>query len=329
MTKQIQEKTRIAFIIPPPLETQFKFVSYQQPINLAYLAASVRRSGNEPVIWDYGAGGFAESYFLRKVADFKPHAIGIHCKTFNIIQGNQLAGIIKKHFPGIFIIVGGPHSSAMPEDTLKEFANFDMVVVGEGDITITEICEKLKSSNFPDGIKGTVSRENSKISANPPRELVSDLDSLEYPARDLFDKELYKKFHCTRGLPYYNLCATEMFTSRGCPGKCIFCAVNVSYGNCVRFRSVDNCLGEVEECLHRYKYDHLVIQDDAFTLKKQRVYEFLDGFRKLGLKSWSCDTRVDTVDEELIKAMVASGCKKISFGVESGSEKILKLIKRI
>ncbi len=328
MTGQKNEKMRIAFVIPPPSQTQFKFASYQQPINLAYLAASVRKAGAEPVIWDYGAGGFTEEGFLRKLAEFSPRIIGIHCKTFNIMQGDYLAGIVKKHSPEIMTIVGGPHSSALPKDTLDEFANFDIAVVGEGDITIAEICENIAAGRSLDGAKGLALRKKSGTVINPPRELAPNLDILDYPARDLLEKELYNKFHCTRGLPYFDLSPTEIFTSRGCPGKCIFCAVNVSYGNCVRFRSVDNCLGEIEECIRRYKYDHIVIQDDAFTLKKQRVYEFLEGFRKLGLKSWSCDTRVDTVDAELLKAMVASGCRKISFGVESGSERILKLIRK-
>jgi len=319
---------RIAFVIPPSEALKLKFVSYQQPINLAYLAASARSAGAVPAIWDYGMEGFTEQDFLRKIKEFDPAIIGIHCKTFNILQGNYLAGIVKKNFPGIVTIVGGPHSSAMPSQTLDEFNNFDIVAAGEADETIRELCGSLASGTSIDDVKGLYIRKGSGIKITLARPLIRDLDSLEYPARDLFNKEMYGKFQCTRGLPYFNINATEIFTSRGCPGKCIFCAVNISYGNCVRFRSVANCLGEIEECIGRFGYNHIVIQDDSFTLKKERVREFLAGFRKLGLKSWSCDTRVDTVDEELLREMASSGCRKISFGVESGSEKVLKLIKK-
>lgn len=323
-----RERTRIAFVIPPSEAAQFKFVSYQQPINLAYLASSARSAGAEPAIWDYGIGPFEEEAFLHKVKEFNPRIIGIHCKTFNIAQGDYIAGIVKKHLPDIMTIVGGPHSSALPKETLDEFKNFDLVVIGEGDITISEICKNAAANRPVDEIPGLAMRKNSVSAVNAPRGLVKEIDALAYPARDLFSRQLYGRSHCTRGLPYSGLTATEIFTSRGCPGKCIFCAVNVSYGNCVRFRSAGNCLGEIEECLNRYKYSHIIIQDDAFTLKKQRVYEFLEGFRRLGLRSWSCDTRVDTVDADLLKEMAASGCKKVSFGVESGSERILGLIKK-
>ena len=87
-------------------------------------------------------------------------------------------------------------------------------------------------------------------------------------------------------------------------------------------------LGEVEECILRFKYNHIIIQDDTFTLNKTRVNGILKGFRKIGLRSWSCDSRVDTVSEEMLREMASSGCKKISFGVESGSDRILKLIKK-
>jgi anaerobic magnesium-protoporphyrin IX monomethyl ester cyclase len=322
------DNNKIIFIIPPSDSLMLKFVSYQQPINLAYLAAAVIKAGFSAEIWDYSIEGFVENDFLNKINESNLLAIGIHCKTFNITQGNHLAGIIKKHFPGIVTIVGGPHSSALPIDTLKEFPHFDIVVIGEGEVTIVELCRAISSGNDLNKVDGLAFREDGTDICTRKRQLIKNLDEIEYPARHLLPKFPHNMRHSTRGISPLNHNVTEIFTSRGCPGKCIFCAVNVSYGNCVRLRNVDNVLGEVEECISRYNYNHIIIQDDTFTLNKKRVSGILDGFRRLGLKSWSCDSRIDTIDEEMLKEMAASGCKKISFGVESGSDRILKLINK-
>lgn len=322
------DNKKIVFIIPPSKALILKFVSYQQPINLAYLAAAVIRAGFIAEIWDYGIEEFVESDFINRIRECNPFAIGIHCKTFNIIQGHYLAGIVKKHLPRIKTIVGGPHSSALPAETLKEFPYFDIAVVGEGEATIVDLCREISDGNSLKNVKGITFREGGAITFTGKRELIKNLDEIEYPARYLLSKNLYNKYHSTRGISPLDHNVTEIFTSRGCPGKCIFCAVNISYGDCVRFRTVGNVLGEVEECISRFKYDHIIVQDDSFTLNKTRVSGILDGFKRLGLKSWSCDSRVDTVNEAILKEMALSGCKKISFGVESGSERILKLIKK-
>lgn len=322
------DNKKIIFIIPPSKALILKFVSYQQPINLAYLAAAVIKAGFSAEIWDYGIEEFIENDFINRIKECNPYAIGVHCKTFNIIQGNYLAGIVKEHFPEIKTIMGGPHSSALPIETLKEFPYFDIAVVGEGEATIVDLCREITNGNNLKNVKGIAFREGNNVVSTEKRELIRNLDEIEYPARYLLSKNLYNKHHSTRGISPLNHNVTEIFTSRGCPGKCIFCAVNISYGNQVRFRTVDNALGEVEECISRYNYNHIIIQDDTFTLNKTRVSGILDGLRRLGLRSWSCDSRVDTVNEEMLKEMASSGCKKISFGVESGSEKILKLIKK-
>lgn len=328
MTTQHQRQNQKILLIIPPSKAALNFVTYQQPINLAYLAAAAIKEGFTAEIWDYSINEFSENTFIKNIEGSNPAAIGIHCKTFNISAGNYLSGIVKKHFPHILTIVGGPHSTALPVETLEEFPDFDMVVVGEGESTIAQLCREILSSKDWRNVNGLAFRQDGRIICTPGRELVKNPDDIDYPARHLLLKDSYDNRHATRGISPSNHRTTEIFTSRGCPGKCIFCAANVAYGDCVRFRTAQNVLGEVEECIARYKYDHIIIQDDTFTLYKNRVSEILNGFRKLGLKSWSCDSRVDTVSREMLREMAGSGCKKISFGVESGSEKILNLIKK-
>jgi len=158
-----------------------------------------------------------------------------------------------------------------------------------------------------------------------PRPLISPLDELPFPARELLDRERYAKVQHSRGISEEYGPQTEIFTSRGCPGRCIFCAVNVNYGSRVRFRSVENVLAEVEECRGRFGIRHFIIQDDTFNLRESRVADLMRGFRALGVPSFSCDARVDTVSRDMLEEMARSGCRKISFGVESGSPRILAL----
>ena len=177
-----------------------KFVSYQQPINLAYLAAAAIGAGFNAEIWDYGIGKFIEKDFVDRVSEYNPSIIGIHCKTFNIMQGHRLAGVVKRYFSGIKIVIGGPHSSALPLETLDEFPNFDIVVVGEGEVTIAELCREISSENNLRNIKGLAFRENETAIFNGTRELIQNLDAVEYPARHLLQKNLYNRRHPTRGI---------------------------------------------------------------------------------------------------------------------------------
>ena len=270
------------FIIPPSEALKLRFVSYQQPINLGYLAAAVIGAGFEAEIWDYGMEEFGERRFVERIRSADPQVVGFHCKTFNIIQGHSLALALKKSFPEVITVVGGPHSSAIPIETLNEFRHFDAVAVGEGEETVIEICRKIALGHSIENVKGLAVRKGDAAVLNPGRELIKDLNTLKYPARRLFSKLPYSRYQATRGLSPLNRNATEIFTSRGCPHKCIFCAVNVTYGNSVRFRSVDNVLGEIEVCLNEFKYDHIIFHDDTFTLRRDRTEALIKHILKRG-----------------------------------------------
>jgi len=233
--------------------------------------------------------------------------------TSTVINSNHLATLIKEKFPKILIVVGGPHITALPSISLKEFPCFDIAVIGEGEETMLEICQHRKNNIKFKGIKGIAHRRKNKIIIEKTRPLISNLDILPFPARQLVDMKLYKGF--------------TIMTTRGCPYNCIFCAGHLNYHNRIRFRSSQNVIKEIKECIKKYNAKHFMIMDDTFTLNKKLVYEICDGLKRLNV-SWFCNTRVNTINKELLNKIAESGCTRISFGVESGSSRILKLIKK-
>ncbi len=296
----------------------------QHPINLCWMAAILREQGHEVKIWDYEVKKFSSSGLRKRVLNWGPAMIGITSMTANIHGAARIAGVAKLADPDIVTLVGGPHSSALPERTLNEFPAFDLAVHGEGEGTISEIAARVKEKDGFKGIPGITRRNGEEIKNEGPRELITDMDSLPIPARDLLDLKLYRSAS-TPGLDATLHYGTELFTARGCSYGCIFCAARTIHGSKVRFRSAEHVLEEINECVHKYNYNHFTIEDDTFTLKPERLEKLCEAFARLGV-TWDCDTRVDNVNPDMLKMMAESGCRKVAFGVESGSERILKLI---
>jgi radical SAM superfamily enzyme YgiQ (UPF0313 family) len=320
---------KIALVHPPePIKSIASAVT-QHPINLASLAAWLLRDGHDVRIWDYGVDPYDDEAFLARVAGYAPDLVGFSCMTPLIKNGGRMAARLKERFPGVHTVVGGPHVSAIPEPTLHEFPGFDLGVIGEGEATIAEVAAQLAAKGDVAGVAGTVHRcaPGGAIVVEAPRALIGDLDTLPYPARHLIDFKKYEAYSSSPGVHGKDLRITQMFTSRGCPVKCIFCASHVTHRNKVRFRSAAHVLGEVRECVEKYGIQHFTIDDDTFTYGKKRLLEVCEGLREIGI-AWDCDSRVDSVSPEILRTMAASGCKKIAFGVESGSPRVLELIQK-
>ena len=317
---------KIVLIRPPDPRGEASLLSHTTPINLGYLAAYVIKNGYEAEIWDFESEKFDKQSFIRRVKKAKPTIIGFTCLTPTIINGHKFAKLVKENFPYIVTVTGGHHPSAWPKRTLGDFPNFDIVVISEGEETLLELCKAVEKGKKPKGILGTAYRVNTEIKMEPRRPLIRDLDSLPFPARELFNLDVTRKGHISRGMSN-RLKNTEIYTSRGCPVGCIFCANQVTMNSFTRFRSPENVLAEVKECMEKYHFDHFAIADDTFTLNPKRAAEICRGLQKLGVKSWHCEgTRVSAVSLKLLKLMAKTGCQKIVFGVESGSPRVLKLI---
>ncbi len=316
-------------LIQPPLHKSIdrSYASKQIPINLGYIAASLEKEGANVKAVDFCIDEFVESDFISLLKEFNPVMVGFTGMTSSINFVRDIAKLIKQYDSNLLTVLGGVHISAIPKRTMEEIPHIDLGVVGEGEETIKEIYH-LKAAEKPlEGVKGTVVRVGGKIEINPVRELIKNVNDIPFPARHLFDVKKYNKSHVSRGFSrkYSNI--MELITTRGCPNQCIFCAGHISYGYALRARSYENITEEIDQLIKDYGANHISIQDDTFTLNKELVRR-LCAYLKEKKLSWDCNARVNTVDFELLKLMKASGCKKISFGVESGSPRILKLIKK-
>jgi radical SAM superfamily enzyme YgiQ (UPF0313 family) len=208
---------------------------------------------------------------------------------------------------------------------MNEFG-LDFVVVGEGEHTIVEVCERLQRGESLAGVKGVMYRENGKIIDNGRRELIKDLDTIPFPARHLINMEPYlKPPGIIRGYATKN--QTTIVTSRGCPFKCIYCGSHNIFGRRTRRRSVKNVVDEIEYLQETYGVKAVYYCDDTFTLSPRWVREYCEELKRRKLKiKWACQSRVDQTDRDLMKLMKDTGLVQLDFGVESGSEKILKVL---
>ncbi|MDI6735993.1 MAG: radical SAM protein [bacterium] len=256
----------------------------------------------------------------EKIELFSPDIVGITVMTNKYAVSLKIAKIIKKINKGIKVIVGGHHPTLFHDEFLIN-KNIDFVVRGEGEETFLELIKELESNkNQFTEVDGLSFRQHNNIIHNRNRKLILNLDSLPYPNRELLlDKEDY--------FPKLNF---EIITARGCPFSCAYCGAFNMWGRKIRFRSVQNIIGEMLILCRKYNIDQFLFWDDSFTMDKKRIVEFCNKLRNISdyCLKWSCITRLDLIDEELLQQMRESGCRNIYLGVESGSEEMLKLIKK-
>jgi len=318
---------KIALVrVPSSLGVIRKITHNIHPINIAYIASFLMEKGHIVEIWDFEVEEYSEMLLNQKLKSFNPGIVGISSMTPGIKTGNLIAEQAKKFSKDIQTIVGGIHSTVLPERTLEEFPGFDMAVFGEGELTLLEVCESLTHGKSLKGINGLAFRENNRIVKNSPRGFIDDLDRLPHPARSLLRLDLYQQ-PISPGLSQETSnYSTGVFTSRGCPFSCTFCAAYHSTGKKVRERSLENIESEILQLL-KYKINHIYFFDSTFMIKAERVKGIGKILKKYNM-TWNCEGRVDLVTPSLLEDMKRNGCIKISFGVESGSERILKLINK-
>lgn len=298
------------------------------PLNLAYLTAYLREKIDCQIkILDTETLGLGYQEIKEAIKKENPEVAGFTCPSPTINHVFKMCRIIKEDLGlDCATVVGGTHPTILPKETLQN-PYVDFAVISEGEITFYELVKTIKErrTNF-ENIKGLYYKKDGQTLNTPARELISNLDDIPFPARDLFDLKLYysaptKKLTSEQCSP--------LLTSRGCAYNCIHCVSKSIWRRQVRYRSVENVMAEIEECIDRYNIKEFNILDEHFTINKKRAAEVCQKIidKKLPI-AWICFSRADAMDDELADLMAKAGCKKISIGLESGSQKMLNLMRK-
>ncbi len=322
---------RILLIAPPWLDIygDYKEASklgcISSPLGLAYLGAAIQEEGGEVKVVDMETEGVNLHSLLPLIDEYRPDLIGITATTPVYTNTKDLAGEIKKAHPETPLVLGGVHSTVVGKEALEECEHFDFQVVGEGEETIKEIMAALEAGRSLEGIQGVIYRDNGRIVENPRRPIELEADFLPVPDRNLLPTDKYVHSLPGKGFIRY----ATLFTSRGCPFKCIFCSQHTMHGRRMRWHSLDRVMVELDQIVNGLKVEHIIIMDETLTLDRARTLELCRRIREAGLKfTWEGWTRAETIDEELLTEMKSVGLIRLSFGIESGDPEILKIIKK-
>jgi anaerobic magnesium-protoporphyrin IX monomethyl ester cyclase len=310
---------RIALVIPPP-QKPGPIWCPNLPIGIAYLTAVLEKSGYNVTVIDCPALGIDHENLGAKIATIEPSVVGITSVTPMIQSALLAAHVAKEKCPNAIVILGGPHVTFMDKQILSENSEVDVVVRGEGEQTLLELMRHV--SNFGDlhEIAGITFRNNGRIIRTPNRPFIQNLDELPRPAYEHFPLRKYRLF---------GKAVLPIMTSRGCPFQCSYCVSSRMNGIRFRARSPKNVVDELEWLRDTHGADAFSFYDDAFTLDIARACEICEEIknRNIGLP-WDCQTRVDQITKEVLAKMREANCQLVSFGVESGNQKILNAVKK-
>ncbi len=286
------------------------------PLSLLSMGAVLEKDGFDVQIIDAHLFTMTEDDMARELKKAKADVIGITMMTSTAIAGHRIAQIAKEQDPLVTVVVGGVHPDALPEETLRN-QTIDLVVRGDGEMTMLEICRGNSNSD----ISGISYRDEGQFIHNQARNPV-DLNSLPPYAYHLVPLE---KYYPAAGA-YKKLPAINMLMTRGCPGKCIFCN---SAETLLRNRNAEQVVNEIAHLRDKYGVREIQFYDDTFTVMKANVYRFCDLMveRQLGV-TFSCFARTDCFSPKMASALKKAGCHQVMFGIESGSQPILKTLRK-
>ncbi len=263
------------------------------------------------------------SDFANILSSFSPDVVGISGQTTpSIHEVYQTAKVVKNHDPSILVVVGGAHVTFQDEEVLRDCPEIDVVVRGEGEVTMNVLLEEINGNHSYHGVAGTTTRADGTIIRNPDRPYIHDLDSLPFPAYDLLGLHQY--------FPKGDRFA-PMITSRGCPYQCTFCSSSRITGKRWRGRSPTNVIQELQFLQDRYGVRDITFIDDLFTFDHRRVSDICSMMNKEADNvTWTCSSRADIMSRhpEMANWLKEAGCHTIYIGAESGSQRILNTIKK-
>ena len=292
--------------------TVIENVGFVPPLGLAYIASSLEKNGHEVSILDCEALELLPPEIKRHIERIKPEVVGVSALTTNIRGALEAARLAKQ--AGASVVMGGPHLMVFPYETLT-YDFIDYGIRGEGEIAMVKLLHGIEKGESLQKMPGIVCRVNEQTVVNEPA-CVDDIDAVPMPAYHLLPVEKYE-------ISNFGGKTLSMFTTRGCPYKCGFCYRNPLLDR-VRKRDPIKVVDEIECLIARFKINHINFVDEVITFDKQHMRAICEEILKRRLKlRWQAATRVNTVDDALLKLMHDAGCHTLRFGVESGNQEIL------
>jgi anaerobic magnesium-protoporphyrin IX monomethyl ester cyclase len=285
------------------------------PMGLSYVGGVLERSGHEVQVLDFLVSRYSKEKIKNKLDEYQPDIIGVTSVTISYPVASDILKYAKSLNKDIITVIGGPHVSFAPIETLTEAPWIDIIVKGEGEMTMLDIVSGKKLAD----IDGIAYRDKAKsIKQTGERHLIEDLNELPPPAKHLFPLSRYLALDVH----------ASILTGRGCPFNCIFCVGSKMGGRRVRYRNPKLIVDEVEQDLAS-GFREVNFEDDHLTINHQHLNALCDEIIARGLKfNWSAFSRVDTVNTEILHKMRQAGCTWLLYGVESGNQEILDTIKK-
>lgn len=290
------------------------------PLGIGYLAAVLKDHHHLiPMdLWIHNATVDQAIAFIKQQEI--PDVFGISVYSTQYPYFKELVFQLKKNFPNIKIVAGGPGATFSSKIFLEKLP-IDYCVIGEGEFTFLEL---LQQFNSPETVNGIAYRKDNQVFYTPPREQIKNLDLLPLPDRQFFDIERYMENSKKDGGVFHRLRSINLIAGRGCPYQCIYCSK--TFSGC-RLRSIQSIAEEIDYLKRTYHAQAIEFDDELVVINKKRTLELCSFLRKANLK-WGCQGRINLVDEEILRSMKASGCFNIGYGVESYSQKILDRMKK-
>ncbi len=294
---------------------------FNPPLGLLYLAGYLEdKTSHQVEICDAQVEELSYPALEERIRNASPDLVGLTAMTFTLLDVVKTARLVKDLDPSLPVVIGGVHAFLYPKETVN-LPEIDYVLSGEGEESFALLLDRLENRGDLDTVPGLTYRKDGQVHSSPSPPLCANLDSLPFPARRLTPYGKYSSVMARRQP------ITTMFTSRGCPFRCSFCA-RPHLGKQFRYRSAENVVDEMEECVGLGIREFL-IYDDTFTVNRNRAIAVAEEIIRRELKiGWDIRARVDCVDREMLKILKAAGCERIHYGVESGTEKILKVLNK-
>jgi len=286
---------------------------------LLQLAAWIRQAGFPIQLIDLHAENLYPKDATPRVQEYDPQIVALTAKTLGWPAVIEVAQMVKAACPKAIVVVGGPHLSIYPKESLT-WECFDIAVVGDGEETFLDICEAVESGSSLEDIPGTCVRKGGEIVMNASRSVPKDIDKYPMPAWDLVD---VNRYHCLTLLKPF----ATMVTTRGCPWHCGYCSQ--VYSDKLRFRDPVLVVDEMEWLVKNHGVREIVMFDETFTIGKKRMRKFSEEVLRRDLKvKFNIRARVDTVDREVLELLKRAGLRSIHMGVEAGTDRVLKIMNK-